>query len=604
MTPSELPEPPLRPAWLRALVLSGLALTMSTYAWWPAIHAYPATSSGDGQYFTRLIDTGKVSIQRYHELPLWNAYECGGVPLWDNPQVPDASPWMLLMTPLTATATIIAWYILHSAVGFLGMWLFARHEAKVSRAAAFAGAAIFAFCVAHGSQYSGGHAALVTFLYAPLTLLLWRRAETSRKCAVGLGLVLASMFYDGGVYPVPHTCLILAAETLTRVWPRARLRRIVSAAGIMLLVFFTVGAARLLPVGDQILHHKRILADEHDFVTWQTLKDMYLDRAHSWHVEGQEYVWGEYIAYLGGTCLVLMALGLLTTSLEEVWMIAVAAFVFALMMGHFAKFAPWSILKHHIFPFKSMRVPVRFRLILMAFMATWLAFAIDRVPRFVLRVSSRFGTPDGGKNGALAAAARVAILGIALIGVGDAISVSTDVIASKFVSSPESRPPPSVRLYYGGPGQAAYIDHPHQNRGRLDCWEEWNFTGGAPLWQGDVPQARAASDDASVEVANRTQNTFTVDVDVRREGARVLVNGAWDRGWRTDLGTIVEVNKQIALDLPAGRHRVHLWYWPVGLTLGFVLTALGLAGVLLFFTQDRWMPRARRWLSSRRAPAA
>ena len=219
----------LRPLWVRALGLSALALVLSLYMYGGALWTYPATQGGDGQFFHRLVEAGKVSLSRYHELPLWNAYECGGVPLWDNPQSVVAAPLMLLMQGLSTTITMRLWYVLHHAAGFVCMWLFSRHDLRLSRGASLVSSTLFALTVAHASQYAGGHAALVGFLYAPLALLLWRRAESDARSAVGLGLLFAWTFYEGGVYPVPHMVLMLAFETLMRSTSPRRVRRILEA---------------------------------------------------------------------------------------------------------------------------------------------------------------------------------------------------------------------------------------------------------------------------------------------------------------------------------------------------------------------------------------
>ncbi len=158
------------------------------------------------------------------------------------------------------------------------------------------------------------------------------------------------------------------------------------------------------------------------------------------------------------------------------------------------------------------------------------------------------------------------------------IAVGIDWFQVCFGNAPEQRVAPSARLYVHGPNLAGMIDQPRQNRMRLACWDEWGFGAGAPMWDGDVPQARPAPGAAArVETVRRTQNTFTLDV-VADQPSRVLVNGTYDRGWRTDVGTLADEGKLLVLDLPAGRHHVTLRYWPHGLTLGFVLTALGLVG--------------------------
>jgi len=550
-------------------------LVLSVLAWSPTILQYPATGSGDGQYFQHMVDSGKMSLLRYHELPLWNPYQCGGLPLWDNPQAVVASPIMLLLTGVQATKTIALWYMLHAFIGFVGMWLLARVDVGLGRLAAFGAAVMFAFGVGHACQYGGGHVALAPYLFLPLCLYLWRRAEVSVEHGVGLGLALALVFYNGGVYPIPFMSLVLVCETLTRAWPARRVAAIGKAGLVVAAVFVAVAAARLFPVLDQVAHNKRILDPEVDFIHWQTLKDMYLDRFHSRGVADQTYTWPEYSAYMGFLGVGLTVFGLFHVRRGELWILAVGAVTFLLMMGHFAPWAPWSFLKHHVFPFKSMRVPSRFRLLDAVFMALLVGLAIERGPKTLAHFMKRPGLRD----------ARWLVAAVALIAIGDVFGTGSAVVAGKFDGPPESKMVPQPRLYIDNES-ANFLDQPRQNRGRLGCWDEWTFTSGAPLWYGDVPQARADAGAVVVQNVHRTQNRFTFIADVEADGATVLVNGSWDRGWRTNVGAISARNKQIVITLPKGHHEVEVRYWPVGLTAGFVVTGLALLACIVFFVRD------------------
>ena len=61
---------------------------------------------------------------------------------------------------------------------------------------------------------------------------------------------------------------------------------------------------------------------------------------------------------------------------------------------------------------------------------------------------------------------------------------------------------------------------PRQNRAWLGCRSyEWAFRADAPLWEGDVPQARAETPGASIENVARTHNTFTT-----KERAQAALN--------------------------------------------------------------------------------
>ena len=575
-------DQPLKPTGLGALGLGVTSLVIAAFAWWPALWAYPNTQGGDGPVFHKMLEAARASVVRYHEMPLWNPYECGGLPLWDNPQGIAAAPLAWLTLFFGTTRTLELWVVIHAAIGFASMFLFARLELKVSRASAMAAAGAWSFSGFHLQHYSGGHVAFVAFLYFPLAFLLWRRAEKDDRAAVGLGLLVAWMFYEGAVYPLPHLAVFLAAETLTRAWPPRRALRIARAGAIVGVVGVTVAAARMLPVLDQLRAHTRPIGAETDALQWETLKAMFLARAHDRGVVGQSYVWPEYGTYFGPILLTLALIGMAVAGIENVWIVALLGFAFVLMLGHAGKYAPWSILKGHVFPFKEMRVPSRFRVEVSLFFAMLVGLAVEKLPRLSFVVLRRRARVD---------AARAVVVALAMIGVGDVIGAGITWIDVAFTGPPEVPVRASTNLFYGGADTAALLDQPRQNRGRLQCWEEWGFGAGAPLWEGDVPQARAAGPGAVVEVANRTANTFTIDVDVKTP-SRVLVNSSYDRGWRTDVGVAVEQDKQLAIDLPPGRHRVHLKYWPHGLTAGLALTALGLVGVVGFFVRDRRRRRA------------
>lgn len=602
------PEPPSQPLWARVLALGALATFFSVWAWSPAIAAYPRTQAGDGPFFHRIVEAARVSVTRFHELPLWNPFECGGVPLWDNPQSITAAPllWLTLALPIDVTRVMELWYVTHSVLGFVSMWLFARHELKLTRLATLAVSIVWTFAGFHHHHLGGGHTTFVGFLYLPLAFLLWRRAEEDLRMAVGVGLLFAWMIFEGAVYPLPHFVVALGAETLTRAWPPRRLARIARAAAVVGVVAVAVGAARFLPVLDQIRSHSRNLGAEGDSIAWKTFADMFTTRFHNSHMarrDYQQYVWGEYASYVGPAIVILALLGILATGIEYAWMLGLLLFLGALMLGHFAKFAPWTILKAHVFPFKEMRVPSRFAVEVTFFLVSFAGLAVDRFVPAAQRALERFGR-IGARAASSEATSRwlptlqTALVGLALVGAGDVLGLAVDFHSEWFNGGPVRPVEPSARLFIGGANQAAYLDQPRSNRGRLDCWEEWGVGPGAPLWEGDVPQARMRPGDGDasagvVEVANRTQNTFTIDVNVLRPSV-VLVNSTYDKGWRSSAGRVFELDKQLAVELPPGEHQLRLRYWPRTMTAGLVLTPIGLLASILYIARPDLYRRRKR----------
>jgi hypothetical protein len=472
------------------------------------------------------------------------------------------------------------WFLLHSAAGFVCMWIFARKDLALSRPAAMLASLAWAYSGFHQQHYSGGHMAFVPFLYFPLALYLWRRAETDLRAAAGLGMLAAWMFYEGAVYPLPHLVILLGAETLMRLWPVRRIIPIVKAGLVVGVIAFLLAASRMLPVADQLRAHTRPIGGEVDALQWDTFKMMFLERSHGRGLPGQTYVWPEYAMYFGPLLVGVALVGMIVGGLESFWLFALMLLSLALMWGHFHRFAPWHILKSYVFPFKEMRVPSRFGVEVSLFLAAFVGLAIDRLPKQL----ARFGQVKLGKM------ARGIALVVALVGVGDMMGVGIDWFRVCWYNPPLANPPPSPRLYLDGPGLAGnFVDQPHQNRGRTACWDEWGWNAGAALWGGDVPQAKPADDGATVTAVSRTQNTFTIEVDASRP-SRVLVNSTYDKQWRSDVGHVVNQDNLLVVDVPEGHSVMHLRYLPRLFWPGVMLTLLGIAattGLFVFLARQR-----------------
>ncbi len=567
-----------RLAWLGAL-----ALALSTFAWWTMLASYPETQLGDGPQYFKMLESAKWTILRYHEFPGWNPYECGGLPLWDNPQAFIAAPLAWLTFIIGTGHTMEVWYVVHSALGFVSMWLLLREDLRLGRIACFIGSAMWAFNGFHQQHYGHGHFTFVPFEYFPLALFLWRRAEQDLRYAVGMGLLVAWMMYEGAVYPLPHLVVMLALETAFRVRSLARCAAITKAGVVVVAVGFLVCACRFIPVIHQLRIHHRTIAFDVDHITWTTLRQMFLAHEHdpSW-VHGQRWEWHEYGAYIGPFLLVFALAGVFSAGLSYPWLLAILVFFFLMMLGEFATWAPWTVLHHYVFPFKEMRAASRFRLEVVLAFSAFAAIAIDELPRRVRRLR-RFRVLPGH--------VRAGMVLLALLGVGDMLGVGLTRFPTKWAGRPSQPSTPSRHLYLGGSNLAAFIDRPQQNRGGTHCWDEWGFEKGAPFWVGDVPQVRAANPElASVSASRRTTNSFSFLVDAR-EPTRVLMNTSYDDGWHTTVGTVLRDNHLLAVDVPAGKYTVRVHYWPYGLTAGLIVSPVSILLVIGYYV---WEARRRK----------
>lgn len=560
----------------RGVVLALMSTIVALWVLAPAWRARPARPNLDGEFVLQQIEIGKASIRYYGEFPLWNAYDCHGIPMWDHPEGMVASPLLLLMTPLDGMTTYFLWDFFHVAAGFAAMWWFLRREMNVTRLAAFAGAALWAGSPALASQTLARHSTMLDLYLAPLVLYLWRRAAASVPHAVGLGLLFVFLLLEGATYPIPMFGLMLALDALTRLSSVREAVKIARGGAVFGLVFATVGAARWIPLADQMTQWKRALVTE-PATPVLVLARAYVEKItvtpkapmHLWE-------WHEYQAYLGPALVAFAFVGALLLPRGKRGFLLVVAVMAVLMLGSFHAYAPAALLKR-VPLFSSMRVEPRYRHLVTMYLCAFIAIALDRLPELVRRFAPTWG-----------ARVRAGSALLVLASVGAAAGFTGDQLKERFKAAPADVRPPSPRLYYGGPGISANLqDPPAHNRMWMGCRSyEWKNSTFSPVWEGDVPQVRVGAGDAEILTSRRTANTFRARVRARTP-ARIVLNSGHERSFRTNVGVIALEGEHkgsgggalLAVDLPPGEHDVVVRYWPRRLTLGLVVSALGILGL-------------------------
>lgn len=559
-----------------------VGLVLIAVQWLPMILAYPRTPGYDGRFFFHQFEIAKVSLLRHGELALWNPFDCRGIAMWDHPESTVASPIVLLTTPLSTHATYWAWNLVHATAGWFGIWLFSSRDAKMSRAAAFVTSAMWTVGAWHVSQSAGNHESFATFYLVPLLFYAWRAAERSSRAVVGTALVVTWIVFQAGTYVVPFTLVLLAVETATRLRSLERIGRVVRATLAVSVLTLLLSASRVLPLADKLFHNVRPMAADTDHILRaSTLANVFFFHARDplgIGAPGQQYGFDEYVIYFGAFGVALAVLGALFAWREHRWTLLVAIVAVMLALGHFAPWSPWSLLQRHVFPFKAMRVASRFLLILAFVMCIWMGVAVDQLCTWVATLSKRPLAHDLTRAGAFA---------LGLFAIVDTMNVGRAIVADRFRDAPPRAVTESERFYYGRPDTPAddldpdFINQPRQNHAWAACRaSSFAFHQDAPIWTGDVAQARAVGDGAIVSDVERTNNTFRLHVEAK-ERTRIRLNSAYDVGWRSNVGTVVNDDHLLALWVEPGSHDVRLSYWPRTLTAGL---ALSLCGVLLAAT--------------------
>jgi hypothetical protein len=529
----------------------------------------------------------RETVARFHQLPLWNPYACGGTPLLGNSQSRIFTPFLLVQLLLGLIPGVQVDILAHLALAGVGGYLLGR-SLQLSTWGAAAVGLFYPGSSWYFAHLGEGHGWAMTFAYTPLLLWLFERAlSTGRWLFAGLGgAVLALMLHEGGIYPAPHAVLLLGLLGLLRL-RRDGLRPVGMLAlvgGVALLL----AAPKLLPVYDLMKNNPR-LVDSRESTGWPML-------VHSLFALGQDnaqrpftdrWYWGyhEYSAYLGpGVALLALAGVALAARRAWPWIVAAALFL-SLGLGDFGDdwiatqphlpLSTWALL-HRLPLFASQHVPSRFLVTFVLAAAVLAGFGVD-------------GLRDRWRP--IGPGLALGLLGLGAVGQA---WVSPANLGHAFDGSEAELPMAPAFQQIWTPTDRLMFTVASSNRGAVHCYEYSALApavkaANRPGYQGEV----YLEGPGTVEPERWSPNRLGFHVVPPPAPLRVNQNA--DPGWTlaSGAGEMAPGERLVTVDVAAGDQRLELAYTSGSLKLGLLLAAVGLAVLVGLGWRDRRVQPAR-----------
>jgi hypothetical protein len=483
------------------------------------------------------------SIVKYHQLPLWNPWKCGGTPLLSNPQARILNPFFPLSLLFGPAVGMHLEVPLHLAVAWAGGYVLGRVQGMrwlgaAACASAFASSSWFPLHVAAGELMM-----TMGFCYLPWLLAFgWLAIERQLRWAWPAAAALALMWLDGNPYPPSFGTLVLAllAAALAALHRSTRplwVTACVCALGLTLVtpslvLSYLFVAAHPRPTG---LNYSTLVT------VWSALlsRDQDLFR-----VSGVMWGWHEVGGYVG-LFLALGIAGLLRPRRAFPWVMAAASLV-ALALGARGPWWPWPLL-HKLPVFSWERLPYRFIVPLVQMIAVLAGFGADWI-------AARCGR----------AVATALILAATL----DCLWVGPYNLRYSLQNlAPMVTPEHFHQVREPGTGYTSVsrdmVRLTEQNLGIINCYDYWDWSSpvaavGDPGYRGENYLLEAGT----VEIIFWSPNRLDFAVDAPAP-TTLIVNQNYDRFWRLTAGhgTVVSKEGLLAVSIPAGRQRLQLSYW-------------------------------------------
>jgi hypothetical protein len=514
------------------------------------------------------------TLLRYHQLPLWNPFMCGGMPMLGNPQSRFLSPFLPLSLLFGPVVGIHLEIPLHLALAFAGGYVLARCLG-LSRTAALATAAFFPACSAFTLHFAAGHDGFFSCAYLPWLLACYWTSVQKRRlwpAACG-GIVLALMIGEGSTYPAPHAAIWLAVLAAALAISRRNLFPL-SAGALLGAVGLSLSATKLLPMLSLMRQYPRQI-DSPEIVNPGALIAALFSRNQDFfrtppgpHLY---WMWHEYGAYLGPIAFGLALVGTVT-GWRRVWPFAlIGAVALCFVGGDFAQgwpspwtgLSPWGLLRR-VPPFTAQHCPSRF-LFELAFSASVLAgFGIARLQTIAF-FQSRF--------------ARFIPLGIVCLGTFDAWLVGAGNLRHVFDIQAEHLPKNEAftqlrQVWPGGPTTWMY-SFALANAGVINCYDPLEprsaaLAVGDPGYRGEY----YLEGPGDVRELAWSPNRLRFEVDVPAP-TTLVINENNDGGWRLTSGTGgIDAKARLEVNVPAGRQELTVTYRKGSAMAGLFISAM------------------------------
>jgi hypothetical protein len=525
----------------------------------------------DGEASYRYITT--LSLLKYHEMPWWHPYLCGGFPAWGYGEMATnlVSPFLPFHLLLPIREALRVEIVGNTALSLFATWLFVG---RFTRNAGLRVLAALAYSIngRFALQITSGHAWHLQYAWTPLALYFFDVAcDRGRlRVACWAGAAIAMIVYAGGIYPLPHTALAVGVYAVCLALGRRSWQPLL-ALSITGATAAGLAAPKLLPIMEVMKRWPRTI-DSYEAVDLGRQYEMLANPKQTFllgPVAPPQWGWHEWGIYVGPVVVACMVLVLFTGGGSRFSAVrAVGIAFFCLGLGAFHRLAPWSLL-HGLPIFASQHVPSRFVyvgvLMMMTAFAAVVGGVLDRFDRKIPWLSLLLLFP----------AWRI---GLDIANVG---AVTTENVF--YLESPKIHPYPAFvqsfipEFGYLPPDSrtGAALLAMERNEGYLDCdlVPEQAKPRGAiartdPAYRGEVHFAPGSG---SAVIAEWSPSHAVVEYAGAQPGSTLIYNMNWDPGWDANGEPALEIDNAVAANVTSETGRVEFRYRPRSLGRGLLV---------------------------------
>lgn len=323
------------------------------------------------------------SIREYSQLPFWNPYYVGGIPVLDNPQVNFFTPTTLLALFFGSVKALKFSILLHALIGTFGCLYFFRSILKIDAVISLLCAGFFVFGGWYAMRIFAGHANFFSFQLLPFAAAFFFQFLRDGKVRhLAAAAAFESWFLlEGNVYGFFYTIFCAgfysASSATLEMNYRYFVKFLIFSTLVLLLCSF-----RFIPQAVYYNENGAFFRTDLQLLTLSNALDIFTssnqnpEHAKNW--TRQEYRWWEYGNFTGYLPFLLILSSIRWFRKKDLPFVLLSILTLVLMLGNFHVLSPFHLLSY--FPgFSNTRCSGRWGIVFVFLLATGSAVWTQRM---------------------------------------------------------------------------------------------------------------------------------------------------------------------------------------------------------------------------------
>lgn len=319
----------------------------------------------------------RVTVLKYHQLPLWNPYVGGGNLMLAHPHSSLFSPFFIPILIFGELLGMKINIIIFLLFGMLGMYFLSR-KLRLSEFSSFLSGIIFMCSSWYPLKMLLGHIYECNIAWVPWVLLFYLKSLEKKRFIICASIFFSFIITSGAVDTSRCMILILPLYAILKSIQAKKFRPF-SLILVLFLVTFLLTAAKTFPMMEFISAHKRVVGECFGS-SLSVIKEILLNKNHFELQENFLGDWFEIGGYVGIIAMVLYAVGVCFRGKSHWPLLIVQLFILILMLANNFVINVWMLIRYIPF-FHDFQIPGRSIAIFVFVLSLFAAMGLDFLER-------------------------------------------------------------------------------------------------------------------------------------------------------------------------------------------------------------------------------